>query len=192
MVEAGQVDFACHANDAGWLLAEMKRLSRVLEVIEEFVRNNPDTLTILTADHETGGFGFSYSRDPAASTRDTDGSPSATVLNFLSSDSLKVLGTQREPLSANAARSDSNSRCALGFDGKFYPHHEYRDSASLGRCLGAKIGVVWSTGAHTTTPVPLFAHGPRSQEFRGWHLSSDIGSKLLGIVRSGGDGSSSQ
>jgi alkaline phosphatase len=62
MVEAGQIDWAGHANDVGWLLAEMKRLDRVMDVVSSFAKNSPDTLVIVTGDHETGGFGFSYKR----------------------------------------------------------------------------------------------------------------------------------
>jgi len=60
VVESGQIDWAAHHNDAGWLMAEMRRLDRVLETINDFVQKNPNTLVLLTADHETGGFGFSY------------------------------------------------------------------------------------------------------------------------------------
>ena len=62
MVEAGQIDWAGHANDVGWLLAEMRRLDRVMTVISDFVKRSPDTLVVVTGDHETGGFGFSYKR----------------------------------------------------------------------------------------------------------------------------------
>jgi alkaline phosphatase len=65
MVEAGQIDWAGHANDVGWLLAEMRRLDRVMEVISSFAQKSPDTLVVVTGDHETGGFGFSYKRDVA-------------------------------------------------------------------------------------------------------------------------------
>ena len=60
VVESGQIDWAAHHNDTGWLMAEMRRLDRVLEAINSFVQKNPRTLVLLTADHETGGFGFSY------------------------------------------------------------------------------------------------------------------------------------
>ncbi len=61
MVEAGQIDWAGHANDAGWLLHEMLRLDVTLDTIFNWMNDRDDTLVIVTADHETGGFGFSYS-----------------------------------------------------------------------------------------------------------------------------------
>ncbi|QTA78928.1 Alkaline phosphatase 3 [Desulfonema limicola] len=62
MVEAGQVDWACHNNDTGTLLHELLQFDTTLDYIFQWVKNRNDTLLIVTADHETGGFGFSYSR----------------------------------------------------------------------------------------------------------------------------------
>jgi alkaline phosphatase len=60
MVEAGQIDWAAHANDAGWLLREMLRADEALQAILDWMGSRNDTLLVVTADHETGGFGFSY------------------------------------------------------------------------------------------------------------------------------------
>jgi alkaline phosphatase len=61
MVEAGQIDWAAHDNDAGRLLHEMLVLDEALGVILDWTEGRDDTLVVLTADHETGGFGLSYS-----------------------------------------------------------------------------------------------------------------------------------
>jgi alkaline phosphatase len=61
MVEAGQIDWACHHNDTGLLLHEMLRFNDTLNAVLDWVAKRDDTLVIVTADHETGGFGFSYS-----------------------------------------------------------------------------------------------------------------------------------
>lgn len=62
MVEGGQIDWAGHANDVGTLLHEMLKFNEVIEYVFEWVKNRDDTVVILTADHETGSFGFTYSR----------------------------------------------------------------------------------------------------------------------------------
>jgi alkaline phosphatase len=61
MIEAGQIDWASHHNDTGLLLHEMLRLNETLHTVLDWAKNRNDTLIIVTADHETGGFGFSYS-----------------------------------------------------------------------------------------------------------------------------------
>ncbi|MCI5126161.1 MAG: alkaline phosphatase, partial [Candidatus Electrothrix sp. AR5] len=61
MIESGQIDWAAHANDTGTMLHELLKLNRTLEYVLDWAAGRDDTLVIVTADHETGGFGFSYS-----------------------------------------------------------------------------------------------------------------------------------
>jgi alkaline phosphatase len=61
MIEAGQIDWAAHRNDTGLLLHEMLRFDAMLHKVLDWMGKREDTLLIVTADHETGGFGFSYS-----------------------------------------------------------------------------------------------------------------------------------
>jgi alkaline phosphatase len=92
MVEAGQIDFAGHSNDAGWTLREMLRLSETIEVVERFYRNRNDTLVVLTADHETGGMGLSYREaQPKLSQKRQE-----KELDFLSSDVFSALRAQQK------------------------------------------------------------------------------------------------
>lgn len=62
MIEAGQIDWAGHANDAGWMLKEVLRLDQATESVLSWAANRDDTVVVVTADHETGSFGFSYSQ----------------------------------------------------------------------------------------------------------------------------------
>jgi len=61
MIEAGQIDWAGHRNDTGLMLHEMLRFDAMLHKVLDWMGERDDTLLIVTADHETGGFGFSYS-----------------------------------------------------------------------------------------------------------------------------------
>tara|TARA_B100001971_G_C18268046_1_gene596712 strand:+ start:151617 stop:153062 length:1446 start_codon:yes stop_codon:yes gene_type:complete len=60
MVEAGQIDWAGHQNDAGTMLHEMVTMNDTLNYLIDYVQKNPDTLLVVTADHETGSFGLGY------------------------------------------------------------------------------------------------------------------------------------
>jgi len=62
MIEGGQIDWAAHYNDAGTMLHELLKFDESIEAVYEWVQGRNDTLVVITADHETGGFGFSYSR----------------------------------------------------------------------------------------------------------------------------------
>lgn len=61
MVEGGQIDWACHDNDAGRTLHEMRKFDDAIAGVLEWAGGRDDTLVVLTADHETGGLGLSYS-----------------------------------------------------------------------------------------------------------------------------------
>lgn len=64
MVEAGQIDWAGHANDPGYLIAALREAEQVLQQLLAYVASHPDTLLVVTADHETGGLAFSYTGSP--------------------------------------------------------------------------------------------------------------------------------
>ena len=55
MLEGSQVDWAGHANDLNYLKREMQDFDEAVELALNYATQNPDTLVIATADHETGG-----------------------------------------------------------------------------------------------------------------------------------------
>jgi alkaline phosphatase len=60
MVEGSQIDWAGHANDFSYLLGEMKAFNDATKVVLDWVNASParraQTLVVVVADHETGGF----------------------------------------------------------------------------------------------------------------------------------------
>ena len=57
MVEGGKIDWACHSNDAATAFHEVADMDEAVKVAYEFYSQHPDeTLIVVTADHETGGF----------------------------------------------------------------------------------------------------------------------------------------
>lgn len=61
MIESGLIDWAGHYNDTGTMLHEMLKMDDTLHYVLDWAKDRDDTLIVVTADHETGGFGFSYS-----------------------------------------------------------------------------------------------------------------------------------
>lgn len=56
MVEGSQIDWGGHNNDADYLIEELLDFDKTLGVALDFAKQNGETLVIVTADHETGGF----------------------------------------------------------------------------------------------------------------------------------------
>lgn len=214
VIEAGQIDWACHDNDAGTLLHEMIRLDDTLDFLYSWVKEHPETLLIVTADHETGGFSFSYTRHelpeaeklPGDFFRDEDFKPnynfgSVNILDRIFAQKLSynkifrlfdelpeneqtpeklcefVNNNTNFPITAQDAteiltREENEYFVA---DHKYlklptFPKiHDFKEfyvygngirAAILARKVAKEQMVVWSTGTHTNTPVPLMAWGP--------------------------------
>jgi alkaline phosphatase len=62
MLEGGRIDHAAHDNDAGTMLHELLEFDEALGVALAFQAEHPETLLVVTGDHGTGGFSFTYSR----------------------------------------------------------------------------------------------------------------------------------
>lgn len=83
MVEAGQIDWAAHANDVAGVLHEMLEMDEALGVILKFAAVNSDTLVVLTADHDTGGLAIAYnSFNPPAPVQLASGETWKSKYNF--------------------------------------------------------------------------------------------------------------
>lgn len=55
MVEGSQIDWAGHANDTENTVNEMLDFDRAIKVAFDYADQAPNTLVVITADHETGG-----------------------------------------------------------------------------------------------------------------------------------------
>lgn len=56
MVEGGKIDHALHSNDGAAAIAELFAFDDAIAAAWDFQKKNPETLLIVTADHDTGGF----------------------------------------------------------------------------------------------------------------------------------------
>ena len=55
MIESAIIDGYGHNNDSEGMIEEMKEVDRTLQQLIAYVNQNPETLLVVTADHETGG-----------------------------------------------------------------------------------------------------------------------------------------
>jgi len=56
MIEGSQIDNAGHGNQVAFMIAEMNDFERVVDAVLDYAEKDGETLVIVTADHETGGF----------------------------------------------------------------------------------------------------------------------------------------
>ena len=56
MIEGSQIDWGGHANDAKYVVDEMQEFEKQINEVMDWARKDGNTLVVVTADHETGGF----------------------------------------------------------------------------------------------------------------------------------------
>ncbi len=59
MVEGGQIDWACHANQADQAITDIIGFDQAVAIGQAYAANADNVLVIVTADHETGGMSAS-------------------------------------------------------------------------------------------------------------------------------------
>ncbi|MEO1259225.1 MAG: alkaline phosphatase [Bacteroidota bacterium] len=56
MIEGSQIDWGGHANNSDYIISEMIEFDEAIGKVLKFAKKDGETLVIVTADHETGGY----------------------------------------------------------------------------------------------------------------------------------------
>ena len=56
MIEGSQIDWGGHANNSQYIITEMLDFDKAIGAVLDFAKEDGETLVIVTADHETGGY----------------------------------------------------------------------------------------------------------------------------------------
>jgi len=192
MVEAGKIDWAAHANDAGAVLAEMKNLDNVLAFVMKYADEHPDTLVYLSADHDTGLGGFTYYH---VGRQNADGSPRTDQgeavysgdTNYVPFGIYKSLEKQKGGLymlqeelrkmpAAERPREYVQKRLeeTLGTPVDLSGYEDIEDIPGVFRQLDEKRGIAWATQNHSSSPILSVAYGPEAARFTGVYHNTDI------------------
>jgi len=60
MVEGSQIDWGGHANKSEYIISETIDFSNAVDKVLDFAAKDGETLVVITADHETGGYAIAY------------------------------------------------------------------------------------------------------------------------------------
>ena len=165
MVEGGRIDHACHGNDAAAALGELREFDDAIALCEEFRAKHPDTLVIVTADHETGGLTVTTGVPPAVLT-------SGQLLALAKVEkSVEAMGISSKP-----PKDFDASKFGLGHAAFYPPNYWAADSVAIER--SAQFCVTFATSSHSTTPVLIAAAGPGAAAFNGVRRNTVVGAKL--------------
>jgi alkaline phosphatase len=197
LVENENTDTASHANDAAALMRALWAFDDAVKVALEFQRRNPDTLVIVAADHETGGFSPTYAQKDLSSLRSANRFYSGdehvrmleriTVSFAAAKDRLgaRPSGEALDKLLAEhfpGFRLDPDLRDLILRNGTPERNFTYAPQNALGLMVARQTGYYWGTSGHTPEPVAVGAIGPRAELFRGYQDNTDFGKHLHRLI----------
>ncbi|NUU99755.1 alkaline phosphatase [Marinitoga sp. 1154] len=172
MVEGSQIDWEGHGNDPYGVWKEILEFEKAFDVVMEFVKNNPDTLVVITADHETGGLGLStggYYFDVEMVrkfTKNTD-----FISKEAKGDKNKVRELVKKYYGIELTDDDMEyfDRLIKEQAGSYYAF-----SNAIGRVVSRKAHIGWTTFDHTGAPIPVYAFGAGAENFNGFYDNTEI------------------
>lgn len=203
--ENENTDSAGHQNDVAALMRDLWAFDDAVKVALEFQKKNPDTLVIVTGDHETGGFAPTYGR------KNLEPAGKANYLNVnleqlkqieaykislkAFSDKFKakakqVTSTAELNASLNSLLQDSFPDLVLDDDlrekiltqGQLGPNSNYLPANILGLAIARQTGFYWASSGHTPTPITVAAIGPGAEIFKGFDDNTAFAVKLRRLI----------
>ncbi len=197
LVENENTDTAGHANDAASLMRALWAFDDAVKVALEFQRQHPDTLLIITGDHETGGFSPTYALKDlstlSSKNRFYSGDEQLRMLERITMS----LGMVKEKLGKKPSaevldkllaehfpgfRLDADLRELLLNQKSVERNFSYVPQNILGRMVARQTGFYWGTSGHTPQPVAVGAMGPGADLIRGYQDNTDFGKHLHRLI----------
>lgn len=183
MVEAGRIDHAAHVHDIGGVIWDTLAFDEAVGVAYEFQKANPDTLLIITADHETGGLALlpysltgkeyeginleAISKIKGSSDRRNkelgdDPSPEKIKEVMKKYYDLELTEEQVRMIRENPLKQ---------LDPR---HFHYGRNGVIAFVLRLYHRVGWATDTHSATPLFLWGIGPGSEKIKGWRHNTEV------------------
>lgn len=182
MVEAGSIDKQAHAMDTERWLLEILEFDRAIERVRAFVSANPDTIALVTADHETGGMSIAGASTLTNSALKTLAA-AATTAEELRDGVVGISTNARFPNYKILADGypdttdiDRKLIITYGANADRYEDWITKPSPTANATRGFFIpGQVPGTQAvHTASDIPLSALGVGALLFTGNHDNTDV------------------
>ncbi len=183
MVEGGRIDHAAHYYDIGSVISDTLAFDEAVKVAYDFQKANPDTLLIITADHETGGLVVL----PYTPTSKEYEGINLEAISKIKASFLKrnmELGNNPSPEKIKEVMKkyydidlteDQVKIIQENPIKKLDPRHfaKYGD-AGIASVLRLHHRIGWATDSHTANPLFLWGIGRGSDKIKGWRHNTDL------------------
>jgi len=172
MVEGGKIDWANHVHDAATAAWEVYEFNEAIRVALDFINENPDTLIVITADHETGGIGLStgkYEINPEVLINQKLSCEAlATLVKGKKDDEIKQIFEEYVEITDLKPEELQKIKKATAID--------------IADVISARAQVGWTTTSHSGVSVPVYAFGESAELFAGVYDNTDIAKKIAELA----------
>ncbi len=208
MVEAGKIDWACHANDARASIDDTLAFdAAVAEAVAFYEQHPQETLIVITGDHECGGLTIGFAgtgyenafelldaqtvsyeafsgviwpdyKNSHEGVTDIDADFKALMLTYFGMDFDALSEFQQQRLEAAFDKSMTGDSINLPEEDNLLYGYYEPITVTLTHILNEKAGLAWTSYSHTGVPVPVLAMGRGSYLFDGFYDNTDVAKKI--------------
>jgi alkaline phosphatase len=203
MVEGGKIDWACHANDTGAAIADMLDFDKAVAAAVAFKKKNPNTLIIVTGDHECGGLGLSLGNDyrinpelfldqkisfeiadaKIAAILKSDNNQLEKIYDVAEEFGLTNLDPKEKAAIAKAVEKEKaklSKTELIALYGGYKPI-----TMTFRRLFNVRANLYWTSNVHTGIPVMASASGVGAARFAGYMDNTDVCKTLNRVTKAG-------
>ncbi len=183
MAEAGQIDWCNHSNDVNGSIHEVLDLEKAVMLAYEFYKKHPEeTLIIVTADHETGGYGngrsdrgYNMDLKPILKKVESHAHYSERVEDYLEDKA----NFNRVPLPNGFQFSKTDVKELKKVYNDIIKNKVDADYVDVVYSYISKaVGAGWTTDGHTGTPVMVYTIGKGMENFGGYYDNTELPRKI--------------
>ncbi len=201
MIEGSQIDWCGHANDIACAMAEMDDFAKAIRVAKAYVDSHPDTMLVITADHETGGLSLGSEGVYAWNTKVIKGvkhtaleisrlllaSPAPEVPKlWVTLTGIELTAQELSGLTSALQQAKNAVGDTLPTSLAAFTEAQEKALMVLETSVKQQINFYskpgWTSGAHTAIDVPVLAWGKQRADFAGFQDNTDIATKLIGYI----------
>jgi len=183
MVEGGRIDHAAHRYDIGAVISDVLAFDEAVKVVYDFHKANPDTLLIITADHETGGLVvLPYTPTSKEYEGINLGAISKIKASYLKRDkelgdnpsSEKIKEVMKKYYDIDLTEDQVRVIRENPLKQLDPRHFSQYGNAAIAFVLRLHHRIGWATDSHTANPLFLWGIGPGAEKIKGWRHNTEL------------------
>lgn len=191
--KGARIDHACHAHDPRAAVDDTIAFDEAVKAALDYRQKHPDTLVIVTGDHECGGMGMGMGKEyamnipalqPVKCSLEHMGSllekDPGKIDEYVSSLwGLQLSPEEHQELHGNLTNEAKNKE-VQELSGKNVGNWAHFVLSNL---ISQRSRVGWTSYAHTAAPVVTYAVGPGAEMFAGFHDNIDLANWVAAITK---------